>query len=92
MILTADMERANHWPFDLFDANGLCIYRAVRSFNVQTGEVESFACDSNGSFRYTVSGCAITRVEYFPAPLSWRKISEFEAKASQARLWDLQGR
>lgn len=81
-------------PLDVYDANGMIINRKITAFDTDTGEVESFICDSvTGSVIIDgQAGEALKRTEKYPAPLTWKRIDAESLPRRKTELWDLQGK
>jgi len=78
-----------HTPLNVYDANGMVIRRKITRFDVDTGEVESFVLNPDGS--YKMDGESLTRrIETYPDPLTWKTVT-IESTLS-FRPWDLDGR
>lgn len=91
MRLTID-DIEEHLPVNVYDANGMVILRAITAFDPQTGEVESYVYTPDGALVEEPPGEVKTRVETYPAPLHWRKITQGQADNERRNAWDLEGR
>lgn len=90
--LTVD-DMIDHVPLDVYDANGMVIRRKITGFDPETGKVESFVCTTAGVLVKEPEGGEFKRrLEAYPAPLTWRKISHVEADQAKRLYWDFQGK
>jgi hypothetical protein len=90
-VTANDMYCQGMLPLDVYDANGVRIRRAITGFNAETGLVESQQLDGNGR-PIIQQGEVRKRVETYPAPLTWRKISTEDRDASKRTYLDLEGK
>lgn len=83
-------------PLDVYDANGMIINRKITAFDTDTGEVESFIVNPDGSFQFLVdddnSSPVRKRLERYAAPLTWKQIDVESLPRRKTELWDLQGK
>jgi hypothetical protein len=80
-------------PLIVLDANGMVVRRLITAFDPETGDVESFVLDRDG--RPLVEGPdedRVRRLEVFPAPLRWQRVTAAQVQAETGRLWDRDGR
>jgi hypothetical protein len=90
-VTSDEMWKRGACPLDVYDANGMPVLRSITAFDAEAGEVESEVWDLAGNV-VTEGGRISTRVEKYPAPLSWRKISSEQAVRRRKEYWDLRGR
>jgi hypothetical protein len=91
-----DAEEANRremTPLIVLDANGMVVRRLITAFDPETGEVESFVLDRDGRPRAEgPDELLVRRLEVYPAPLQWQRITEAQVQTETGRLWDRDGR
>lgn len=92
-VTSIEMGLKGHIPLDVYDANGMLIRRAIYQFNDETGEVESFVLDRAG--RHIIDhekGEYRKRCEVYPAPLTWKTISNEVVANRKTQYWDREGK
>ena len=95
-ITVADLQRLErHLAFDILDALGRPIRRGITRYNPATGEVESVMYDVNGNpktyWTLFMGSKVKLRREFYPAPLTYKRVSCAYAEASIARYLDRVG-
>lgn len=85
MLTVIDVEVRGLLPCMIFDANGRMIRRQITRFDPETGEVESYVMTNlSGKFEFLHvlhpkrGECLKTRMETYPAPLTYRRATEEE--------------
>lgn len=95
-LTVEDMNEKHMLPLNVYDANGMVIRRKITAFNPTTGEVESLILIKEGPvarYMHYMDENGIEhikrRVETYPAPLMYKKITVEEVKYEQQRgYWD----
>lgn len=82
-----DMERQGQIPCDIFDGNWSRIDLPITGFCSQTGEVEAYAQNEDGSKLFIGSAFKRQRL-FFPAPLTYRKIKTWNAEKTHGETYD----
>jgi len=79
-------------PMEFYDANGRVIKRKIKRCDTEAGWVESLVKMPNGCWKVDYpEGVVATRIETFPAPLTYKANVPQDELFKEDELWDLTG-
>lgn len=95
-VTVDDLQRLeSHLTFDIIDGTGEIIRRGITRYNPVTGEVESVMFNTSGkpvTYQTLFSGSKVRlRREFYPPPITYRRVSHAYAEVSVSRYLDRQG-
>jgi hypothetical protein len=90
-ITSREAIRRNMTPLEVWDNTGQMVRRHVIFFDTETGEVRSLQFSKKGeTIINPFTGNPAVRREKFPAPLTWKKVTQQQADIADKCLWDFE--